>query len=97
LKDDLNNWVIDTKIENYIQVKENNFENCFLSDDYIMSRYLDVNKIQKRVLDYTPYIHKQICFKNFINSNDSLSSLGHNLDKYFYAEHELIHKGLLRQ
>lgn len=96
LKDDLNNWVIDEKIENYIQVKENNFENCFLSDDYIISRYLDVHQIKKRVLRFTPLIYKQICFQNFINSTDSLSSLGLNLDKYFVAEKELIHKGLLR-
>jgi len=97
LKDDLKNWVINETIENYIQVKENNFENCFLSDDYLISRYLDVHQIKKRVLHFTPLIHKQICFKNFINSNDSLSSLGHNLDKYFFAEHELINKGVLRQ
>lgn len=95
LKDDLNHWVIDEKIENYIQVKENNFENCFLSDDYLISRYLDVHKIKKRVLNFTPLIHKGICFQNFINSNDALSLLGLNLDKYYMAEKELINKGLI--
>jgi hypothetical protein len=95
LKNDLSNWVIDENIENYIQIKENNFENCFLSDDYLISRYLDIHQIKKRVLNFTPLIHKQICFQNFVNSNDALSSLGFNLNKYVIAEKELIHKGLI--
>ena len=95
LKKDLNSWIID--VDNYDEVVKNNFNNSFLSDDYVISRYLDKYNILKRVINYDFNLNKTNCFlkDKIMNSNDALCSLGHNLDKYVKSEIELKLRNLM--
>lgn len=95
LDDDLNSWVI--KANNFDEIKKNNFFNSFLSDDYVISRYLDIKSIKKKVINYTNNLSKSNIFikDEYITGADSLCSLGHNLDKYVKSEIELKIKKLI--
>lgn len=94
--DDLTAWVM-TDATSYTEIQEKQFENAFLSDDYLISRYLDKRGIKKRVLQYTPELNKgnAIRLDMQMNNNNALCCLGSNLDKYVRAEAELCIKGLV--
>lgn len=95
LKNDLNSWIIDA--DNFEEVIKNNFVNSFLSDDYVISRYLDNHNILKRVINYTNNLNKSNCIISnvLMKSNNSLCGLGHNLDKYVKSEIELKNRKLV--
>lgn len=85
---ELSNWV--PVFESYSEVKENNWENSFLSDDFVFSKYLDHKNIKKKVALYHPSVNKHnVMMKSDCTSANALSSLGHNLDKYFLSLSEL--------
>jgi hypothetical protein len=88
IQTDLEQWVIHASTME--EIKKNNFINSFLSDDYVISRYLDSKNIEKKVLNYNPKVNKSntIC-NSQCNSADSLSSLELNLNKYVRSEIEL--------
>jgi hypothetical protein len=94
LEDDFDLWIIEA--ENYEDVKNAKFENSFLSDDYIVSRYLDSKNINKIVAYYQPLINKNnIDSPNIeMDKTYSLCGLGSNLDKYFYSNIELKERKL---
>lgn len=89
LEYDLNKWII--KANSFDEIKKNNFFNSFLSDDYVISRYLDSKNIKKKVINYTFELNKSnaIIKNKKIISSDSLCGLGHNLDKYVKSAIEL--------
>ena len=94
LDNDLHKWV--PCFNSYDDIKASSWENSFLSDDFVFSKYLDTKNISKKVARYHPSIFKSNVFVNSsCKSNDALSSLGHNLDKYFYSNSELQKKGLI--
>lgn len=94
LNKNLRHWTITA--DTFEEVKENNFYNSFLSDDYVISRYLDSKKIPKKVINYNIDLNKNNCFdKQKCKSNDSLCGLGHNLDKYLKSEIELKLRSLV--
>lgn len=95
LDDNLNSWVI--KANNFDEIKNNNFFNSFLSDDYVISRYFDKKGIKKRVINYSNELRKgnTIIKDEHIKGTDSLCSLGHNLDKYVKSEIELKIRNLV--
>jgi hypothetical protein len=96
LQQDLDKWVLHD-ITDMEMVKSNHWINAFLSDDYVISRYMDMKKIQKKVIEQNVHISRQTCFLKDANCNDidSLCFLGHNLDKYMKTEIELRLKGLV--
>ena len=88
IRSDLSKWVPLFKC--YNEVKENNWENSFLSDDFVFSKYLDSKNIKKQVALFHPSVNKgNVMIKSDCTSADALSSLGHNLDKYFLSLSEL--------
>lgn len=88
IQDDLKDWVI--QAQSMEEIQKNHFINSFLSDDYVLSRYLDTKHIAKKVLDFTPLVNKSNVFCNSeCKSTDSLSSLELNLNKYVRSEIEL--------
>lgn len=94
LKEDLTDWVID--VESPLEINLNHYTYSFVSDDYVISRYLDKHGILKFVLPDNPFIYKDTCFVNKnMKSNNALSALGHNLNGYVYSEIELKNKGLI--
>jgi len=95
LENDLNNWIINEN--SFDAIKKNNFFNSFLSDDYVISRYLDIKNIKKKVINYTIELHKDNCYikNNNISRDNSLCNLGHNLDKYVKSEIELKNRNLV--
>jgi hypothetical protein len=95
LESDLNNWIIKANI--FQEIKDKNFFNSFLSDDYVISRYLDIKNIKKKVINYTFELNKNNSKIKDVNikSTDSLCGLGHNLDKYVKSEIELKIKNLV--
>lgn len=91
---DLKNWSVEA--DTYDKVIELNFENSFLSDDYVISRYLDSQNVYKRVISAEYNLNKKNCFeKRVLTSSNPLSSLEHNLDKYVKSEQELKLKRLV--
>ena len=94
LKEDLTDWVID--VDSELEINLNHYTYSFVSDDYVISRYLDKHGILKFVLPPDDNIHKDTCFVNKNMKNDNaLSAVGHNLNGYVYSEIELKNKGLI--
>ena len=97
LQDDFRNWVV-YNIRTMDDVNEKNWYNSFLSDDYVLSNYLDTKHIQKKVLDWSDVLNKLNCVlddKGCVR-NDSLCAFGERtLDKYVKSGHELKQKGLI--
>jgi len=94
LKDDLKNWVAD--VNSIEEVKEMNFINSFLSDDYVLSRYLDTKKIHKKVLSSNFLVNKSnAILKSECVSTDSLGAIELNLNNYVRSELELKSKNLV--
>lgn len=94
LDDDFHKWV--PQFNSYDDVKKASWENSFLSDDFVFSKYLDTKNIAKQVAYFHPLVEKNNVFmKSTCNSNDALSATGHNLDKYFYSTYELEKKALI--
>ena len=71
------------------EIKENHFENIFYSDDYVISRFFDFCNINKYVIKSNQLINRMTVFQKKLDSNNSLCSMGHNLDKYLNAESDL--------
>jgi len=94
IQSDLSNWVIHAETND--DIKNQNFKNAFLSDDYVISRYFDTKNITKKVLNFTPYVNKSNTIENSdCKSFDSLSGLELNLNKYVRSEIELKIKKLV--
>lgn len=95
LDKDFDDWVVEKS--SFQEIEQSNWSNAFLSDDYVVSRYLDTKQIGKRVLSQNNLINKHTCFVKSIECDDSnsLCSLGHNLNKYLRTEEELKRKGLV--
>jgi hypothetical protein len=95
LEDDLNDWVI--KANNIDEIKAKHYLNSFLSDDYIISRYFDTKKIEKKVINYSEDLNKNntVIPEESVERNDSLCDLNNTLDRYFRSEFELRLKKLV--
>ena len=90
LKNDMNKWVLAT--QDNTSLKSSHFENAFLSDDYLISRYLDQHNILKIVAN-GKITRQNVFVKNdSIQSIDSLCSLGNTMQRYLLAHKELCMK-----
>jgi len=93
---DFKKWVLHS-LNKTSEIHDQHWDNAFVSDDYVVSRYLDTRNISKVVIIKNPFVHKDTCFVSHpdCTCEDSLSSIGHNLDKYVKAEIELKLKKLV--
>lgn len=97
LTSELHKWVIDPSMS-FQQLMLSKFYNSFMSDDYVFSKYLDIQKIKKRVLSKNNNINKNNCYNknNNLLSIDSISIPGNGcLPRYYKSKFELFRKGLI--
>lgn len=90
---DFKKWVIE--VDDYQDVIKKKFENSFLVDDNIISRYLDSKNIRKKVIFSNNHCNKSNVGQ-LTEMNDPLSGLGSNLDKDYESELELRSMGLIK-
>lgn len=96
LQNDFEKWVLHS-VNSVSDIHANKWDNAFVSDDYVVSRYLDTRNILKFVIRNNLFVTKPSCFiaDSECVTEDSLCSLGLNLDKYVKTEIELKIKRLV--
>ena len=92
---DFTHWVVAT--HDYASLKTLHFENAFLSDDYLISIYLDKHHILKTVANGLVHRNNVFIKDDCIKSHDSLCHLNNTMQRYLRAHEELCAKGLLTQ
>ena len=96
LKHNLRQWTI-ANLNTIDSIKKNYMWYSFLSDDYIISRYLDKYNIRKRVVSYFPQLNRTNCSTKLQSTNSLGGSSYDNFNHYIKSEYELImHKLFLK-
>ena len=88
LKYNLRWWTI-AELHTIHAIKKKYFWYSFLSDDYVISRYLDKYNIKKRVLSSYRLLNRSNCIMH-LRSPDNLGNVHGNLNNYIKSESELI-------
>jgi len=88
LKHNLRKWTV-ANMHTISEIKKKYFWYSFLSDDYVISRYLDKYNIKKRVIASYGQLNRNNCIMR-LTSSDNLSNVHGNLNNYMKSESELI-------
>ena len=89
LKYNLRKWTI-ANMYTIDEIKKNNFWFSFLSDDYVVSRYLDKYNIKKRVISYYHQLNRTNCITQLLSTDSLGKGSFDNLNNYIRSESELI-------